>query len=62
LGLGVFFKYDYSPMMAVARAANKSFSHYLTRLSALIGGTFVVLGMLYKSIAHLSKKVVKKDQ
>ena len=58
---GVFFRYDFSPMMAVVRFSPRSFIEYLTRLCALIGGTYVVLGMVYKLIAHMTRTVKKRE-
>jgi hypothetical protein len=58
--LGVFFKYDFSPMMVVVSDRGGGFSHYITRLFALLGGTYVVLGMLYNIISKFCMTVQKK--
>jgi hypothetical protein len=50
---GVFFKYDFSPMMAVLGRQSRAFSHYITRLFALLGGIYVVLGLIYGLLARL---------
>jgi hypothetical protein len=41
---GVFIKWDMSPFVIQYRETGRSFAHFLTRLCAITGGTFVVLG------------------
>jgi len=52
---GVFFRYEINPLMIKMVEADKSLSHFLTRLCAVVGGMWVVLGLLYSSM----KKVVE---
>ena len=40
------WKYDFSPYETTYRELPKSFSHFITRCCAVIGGTFVVFGLL----------------
>jgi hypothetical protein len=40
----VFIKWDMSPFVIQYRETGRSFAHFLTRLCAITGGTFVVLG------------------
>jgi hypothetical protein len=42
---GVFIKWDISPFVIQYRETGRSFAHFLTRVCAITGGTFVVLGM-----------------
>lgn len=44
---GLFFKWEISPFM-VKISENYSFSRFLTRVCAVIGGVFVVIGLVYK--------------
>lgn len=41
---GVFIKWDISPFVIQYVETGRSFAHLLTRLCAITGGTFVVLG------------------
>jgi len=51
---GVWFKYDFSPMLVQLEKRDKYFTHLLTRLCAIVGGIWVVLGFIHS----LSKQVV----
>lgn len=57
---GVFFHYDFSPMMALISTRYSHLSTYITRIFALVGGLWVVLGVIYrvsnKVVAQVSKK------
>eukprot|EP01120_Amphizonella_sp_Union-15-10_P013008 TRINITY_DN5956_c0_g1_i1.p1 TRINITY_DN5956_c0_g1~~TRINITY_DN5956_c0_g1_i1.p1 ORF type:complete len:378 (-),score=63.00 TRINITY_DN5956_c0_g1_i1:33-1166(-) len=56
---GVFFRYDFSPFMVKIHSKHKSFSHFLTRLCAVVGGTWVSVGIfltLTRKITDFSKK------
>lgn len=60
---GVYFRYDFTPMMALLSTRYSHFSTYITRVFALVGGLWVVLGVIYR----MSNKVVaqvntKKNQ
>lgn len=60
---GVYFRYDFTPMMALISTRYSHFSTYITRVFALVGGLWVVLGVIYR----MSNKVVaqvntKKNQ
>lgn len=56
---GVFFKYDFSPMLVKMEKKTKYFSHFLTRMCAIIGGTWVVLGLIYSSLQTAVDKLKK---
>jgi hypothetical protein len=43
---GIFFVYDLSPFMLQVSTAQVPLSHLLTRLLAIVGGVFCVLGLL----------------
>jgi len=57
---GVFFKYQISPLLIKIELKSRTFAHFITRVSAVIGGVWVVIGMLYSSaretVSGLSKK------
>ncbi|KAL6074902.1 endoplasmic reticulum-Golgi intermediate compartment protein 3-like [Balamuthia mandrillaris] len=59
---GVFFKWEMSPFMIKYTETPISFPHFLTRLSAIIGGTFVVLGILYKGGLNLFHVFTQKPK
>jgi len=59
---GIFWKYDFSPMLVQIERKEKYFTHFLTRLCAVIGGTWVVLGLLYSLIQQAFEKYRKKRQ
>ncbi|KAJ6801006.1 putative endoplasmic reticulum-Golgi intermediate compartment protein 3 [Iris pallida] len=42
----VFFLYDLSPITVTIREERRSFLHFITRLCAVLGGTFALTGML----------------
>ncbi|KAJ1655942.1 ER-derived vesicles protein erv46 [Dispira simplex] len=58
---GVFFHYDISPMRVVYTEHQKSLSHFLTSLCAIVGGIFTVAGLLdafiYRTENALRRKV-----
>jgi Endoplasmic reticulum vesicle transporter len=45
---GVFFKYDFSELRIKYTEQSKYFSTFLTRVCAVVGGVFVVIGLVYK--------------
>lgn len=49
----VFFVYDLSPISVTIREERHHFGHFITRLCAVIGGTFAVTGMLDRWIHGL---------
>jgi len=57
---GIFWKYDFSPMLVKLERREKYFSHFLTRLCAIVGGTWVVLGLLYTVTQQALDKLSKK--
>merc|ERR1712183_1143252 len=42
----VYFLYDLSPITVTIREERRSFLHFITRLCAVLGGTFALTGML----------------
>ncbi|KAJ7554843.1 hypothetical protein O6H91_05G011800 [Diphasiastrum complanatum] len=42
----VYFLYDLSPIIVTIKEERQNFTHFLTRLCAVLGGTFAVTGML----------------
>ena len=57
---GVFFKYQISPLMIKIEEKPGTLAHFITRVCAVIGGVWVVIGMVYSSarvtVTNLSKK------
>ena len=43
---GVFFQYDFAPLRIKYKENKKSIRAFLTRICAVVGGSFVVLGIL----------------
>jgi len=58
---GVFFKYDISEVMIFIQEDTKSFSRFLTRICAIIGGIWVVIGLVYNSIKGVVSSVSGKQ-
>ncbi|CAO3668489.1 unnamed protein product [Umbelopsis ramanniana] len=45
---GIFFKYDFEPISVRITEKRQSFSHFLVRLSGIIGGAVVCVGFAYR--------------
>jgi len=58
---GVFFMYEFSPMMVKVTEQSKSFLHFLTSLCAIIGGVFTVAGLLDSFLYHGAKYLQKNE-
>jgi len=58
---GIFFNFDFFPLRVQMTRLNSSFSHLMTRLCAIVGGTYVVVGVVYSSIFK-AVTVIKKDK
>lgn len=60
----VYFLYDLSPITVTIKEERRSFLHFITRLCAVLGGTFAVTGMLdrwmYRLIEAATKPKTKK--
>jgi len=57
---GIFFKYELSPYCVRYTEQQKSFSHFLTQCCAIIGGIFVVTGMISSVVWYLERYIVKR--
>lgn len=53
--------YDFSPYATVYREQPKSFAHLITRCCAVIGGTYVVFGLLSAVATRLEVAAKKKN-
>lgn len=53
------FHYELSPMQVLITEKQKSFSHFITNVCAIIGGVFTVAGIL-DAILHNTMRIVKK--
>jgi hypothetical protein len=58
----VFFVYDISPISVKIREERRHFGHFLTRICAVIGGTFAVTGMLDRWIYGLVELVMSSQK
>ncbi|CAG8653378.1 14096_t:CDS:2, partial [Ambispora leptoticha] len=57
---GVWFYYQISPMLIINREQQKSFTHFLTGVCAIVGGIFTVAGILDGFIYNAEKTLKKK--
>lgn len=59
---GIFFVFEISPFMIEAQKSTFPFSHFLTKICAIVGGTFTMIGVIDGLIFRLSKlATVKKS-
>ncbi|KAL2938866.1 Endoplasmic reticulum-Golgi intermediate compartment protein 3 [Bienertia sinuspersici] len=58
----VYFLYDLSPITVTIREERRSFLHFLTRLCAVLGGTFALTGMLDRWMYRLVEVVMKPNK
>lgn len=59
---GLFFIYDFSPIMVSFTEHTTSFAHFLTSLCAIVGGIFTVAGIIDSFIYHLMKQIAKNQE
>jgi len=59
---GVFFKYDFYPLRVKMTRKPSYLSHFLTRICAIIGGTYVVMGIIYSTTTKMYKTMNKKKR
>ncbi|XP_061431252.1 endoplasmic reticulum-Golgi intermediate compartment protein 3-like isoform X3 [Lethenteron reissneri] len=57
---GVFVSYELSPMMVRFTEKQRSFTHFLTGVCAIIGGVFTVAGLIDSMIYHSARAIQKK--
>ncbi|XP_051126626.1 uncharacterized protein LOC127248367 [Andrographis paniculata] len=55
----VYFLYDLSPITVTIREERRNFLHFVTRLCAVLGGTFALTGMLDKWTYRLIEAITK---
>lgn len=55
----VYFLYDLSPITVTIREERRSFLHFMTRLCAVLGGTFALTGMLDRWMYRIIEGVMK---
>eukprot|EP00245_Coleochaete_scutata_P010511 TRINITY_DN3696_c0_g3_i1.p1 TRINITY_DN3696_c0_g3~~TRINITY_DN3696_c0_g3_i1.p1 ORF type:complete len:351 (+),score=56.23 TRINITY_DN3696_c0_g3_i1:119-1171(+) len=55
----VYFLYDLSPVAVTVEEKRRNFFHFITRLCAVLGGTFAVSGLLDRWIHRLIKHLEK---
>ncbi|GAB2285046.1 hypothetical protein Dimus_019502 [Dionaea muscipula] len=55
----VYFLYDLSPITVTIKEERRSFLHFITRLCAVLGGTFALTGMLDRWMYRLIEAVMK---
>lgn len=59
---GVFFVYEFAPMMVKYTEVRKSFLHFLTSVFAIIGGVFTVAGIVDAVLYHSVNLIRHKMQ
>ncbi|KAH9306857.1 hypothetical protein KI387_011261, partial [Taxus chinensis] len=57
----VYFLYDLSPITVTIREERRSFTHFITRLCAVLGGTFALTGMLDRWMYRLIEAATKSS-
>lgn len=55
----VYFLYDLSPITVTIKEERRSFLHFITRLCAVLGGTFALTGMLDRWMFRLLEALTK---
>ncbi|KAG6771084.1 hypothetical protein POTOM_022430 [Populus tomentosa] len=55
----VYFLYDLSPITVTIKEERRSFLHFITRLCAVLGGTFALTGMLDRWMCRLLEALTK---
>lgn len=59
---GLFIKYSFDALRMTKRDhPSSSFSHLLTRLCALLGGSYVILGLVYRGVSTTAEALSKKN-
>ena len=58
---GVFFKYDFSPIMVQFAEERKSFMEFLTSACAIIGGVFTCAGLVTRCCIGTADVIAKMD-
>lgn len=56
---GVYFRYDINPLMIYIHKKDSSLANFITRLCAIIGGLYVVFGIVYSLSANVVKSTKK---
>ena len=59
---GIFFVYELSPFMIEASRIRMPILHLVTKLCAIVGGVFTVLGVLDSILFRLQKLTGAKSQ
>lgn len=54
------FHYDISPVMVVMREQTQSFSSFVTKICAVIGGIYTVVGLLDNVVYHSTEAIKKR--
>ncbi|KAK1393408.1 Endoplasmic reticulum vesicle transporter, C-terminal [Heracleum sosnowskyi] len=57
----VYFLYDLSPITVTIKEERRSFLHFITRLCAVLGGTFALTGMLDRWMYRLLEVLMKPN-
>ncbi|XVF14466.1 hypothetical protein REPUB_Repub09cG0062800 [Reevesia pubescens] len=57
----VYFLYDLSPITVTIKEERRSFLHFITRLCAVLGGTFALTGMLDRWMYRLVEVLTKPN-
>lgn len=58
---GIFFVYDMSPFMVEVQRSYMPLLHFLTKLLAIVGGIFTILGVVDSGVYKVQKFFRKKN-
>ncbi|CAN0879735.1 Endoplasmic reticulum-Golgi intermediate compartment protein 3 [Linum grandiflorum] len=58
---GVYFMYDFSPITVTIKEEKRHFLHFITRLCAVLGGTFALTGVLDRWMFRIVESVTKSN-
>ena len=53
------FHYDISPVMVVVQEETQGFASFVTKICAVIGGIYTVVGLLDSVLYHTSESIKK---
>jgi hypothetical protein len=56
---GIFFVYDLSPFMVEVKRTTMPLTHLATKLLAIVGGVFTILGVVDSIVYSVQKMAIK---
>lgn len=58
----VYFLYDLSPIIVTIKEGRRNFTHFITRLCAVLGGTFALTGLLDRWMSRIIELAAKSSK